>query len=224
MARTIRSLYSRNETLSEAKKNNYPWLGLRLIEGGYVRYTASQVCVRGGGMDAISRRGIEQALTSNMSVRISYARSHGYHMLTAADPNSIVPEICVSSAGCAGGGKATDTVAQGTQYIPVAALPNPYLAAVASSNWLGSFGISSYNALNVAFTRRISSGLQFKANYTWAKAEDISAGYSADGADGARKASGSTSRLDSEFRATIRKTNLFSAEDMSCPSEGTSAF
>jgi hypothetical protein len=64
-------------------------------------------------------------------------------------------------------------------------LPNPFLAAVTSSNWLGSTGFSNYNALNVALTRRFSSGLQFKANYTWAKSEDIVAGYAADGGAGA---------------------------------------
>jgi hypothetical protein len=108
-------------------------------------------------------------------------------MLIAADPNSIVPQICADAAGCTSGGIGTarGTVAEGIQYIPVGTLPNPFLAAVTSSNWLGSFGVSSYNALNVAFTRRFSSGLLFKGAYTWARAEDIAAGYAADGGAGA---------------------------------------
>jgi hypothetical protein len=128
----------------------------------------------------------EQGITANMSLRLSYVGSHGYHLLIAADPNSIVPQICSNAAGCVSGGVGTarGSIAEGLQYIPVGTLPNPYLAGVTSTNWIGSFGISSYNALNVAFTRRFHSGLQFKANYTWAKAEDTADGYAADGGAG----------------------------------------
>ena len=128
----------------------------------------------------------EQGITANMSLRLSYIGSHGYHLLIAADPNSIVPQICSNAAGCVSGGVGTarGSIAEGLQYIPVGTLPNPYLAGVTSTNWIGSFGISSYNALNVAFTRRFHSGLQFKANYTWAKAEDTADGYAADGGAG----------------------------------------
>jgi hypothetical protein len=128
----------------------------------------------------------ERGLTTNMSLRVSYVGSHGFHLLTVADPNTIDPQVCAVAAGCTSGGVGTarSTVAQGSQYIPVGTLPNPYLAAVTSSNWLGSFGSSSYNALNVAFTRRFAAGLQFRANYTWAKSEDITAGYAADGGAG----------------------------------------
>jgi hypothetical protein len=121
-----------------------------------------------------------------MSLSVSYVGSHGYHLLTAADPNAIVPQVCAIATGCTSGGVGTarGTVAEGIQYIPVGTLPNPYLTAVASSNWLGSFGVSSYNALSVVFKRRFSSGLQFRANYTWAKDEDITDGYAADGGAG----------------------------------------
>jgi hypothetical protein len=130
---------------------------------------------------------VEQAVGPDMSFRVSYVGSHGFHILTAADPNTIRPQICASAAGCTSGGvgSAKGMVAEGAQYIPVGTLPNPYLATAASANWLGSSGLSSYNALNLALTRRFSSGLQFKANYTWAKAEDIAAGYPADGGAGA---------------------------------------
>jgi hypothetical protein len=108
-------------------------------------------------------------------------------MLMASDPNTIVPEICASAAGCVSGsvGTARGMAALGTQYIPVGALPNPFLGAVTGTHYLGSSGFSTYNALNVSFTRRLSSGLQFKANYAWAKSEDIVAGYAADGGAGA---------------------------------------
>jgi hypothetical protein len=108
-------------------------------------------------------------------------------MLAASDPNTIVPQICGSAAGCVSGGVGTErnTADLGTQYVPVGALPNPFLGAVTGSNWLGSSRFSTYNAINVAFTRRFSSGLQSKANYAWAKSEDIVTGYAVDGGAGA---------------------------------------
>jgi hypothetical protein len=128
----------------------------------------------------------EQGITANMSLRVSYVGSRGYHLLIAADPNSIVPQICAAAAGCVSGGVGTarGLIGEGLQYIPVGTLPNPYWAGVASTNWIGSFGVCSYNALNVAFTRRFHSGVQFKANYTWAKAAGTADGYAADGGAG----------------------------------------
>jgi len=145
------------------------------------------VCYSPGGIDQNAKTptveewnlGVEREVAPNMSLRLSYVGSHGYHMLMASDPNTIVPEICASAAGCVSGsvGTARGMAALGTQYIPVGALPNPFLGAVTGTNYLGSSGFSTYNALNVSFTRRLSSGLQFKANYAWAKSEDIVAGY-----------------------------------------------
>ena len=48
--------------------------------------------------------------------------------------------------------------------------PNPYLG---SANVQTSVGTSSYNALQLDLTQRLSKGLQFRANYTWSKNMDI---------------------------------------------------
>jgi hypothetical protein len=63
-------------------------------------------------------------------------------------------------------------VPQGAQYIPGphATLPNPKLGA--GFFWYTE-GNSSYNALQVDVIHRFSSGLQFRANYTWSKDLDI---------------------------------------------------
>src|SRR5207245_7415346 len=59
-------------------------------------------------------------------------------------------------------------------YIPaVPTRPNPYLSA--GFFWLTE-GNSSYNALQVEVNRRLSKGLQFRANYTWAKSLDMNSG------------------------------------------------
>ena len=60
---------------------------------------------------------------------------------------------------------------QGAQYIPgPGTLPNPYLGA--GFFWYTE-GNSSYNALQMDVTHRFSSGLQFRANYTWSKNLDM---------------------------------------------------
>jgi hypothetical protein len=61
-------------------------------------------------------------------------------------------------------------VPQGTQYIPLGTRPNPSLSA--GFFWLTE-GNSSYNALQVDVTHRISNGLEFRGNYTWSKNLDI---------------------------------------------------
>jgi hypothetical protein len=117
---------------------------------------------------------VQQQLSSNMAFRVAYVGSHGYHGLLSIDPNSIPAQICESSSGCvAGGDSTTSLVPQGAQYIPVGVRPNPYLSA--GFFWYTE-GNSSYNALQLDFTRRITHGLQLRANYTWSKNLDMNSG------------------------------------------------
>jgi hypothetical protein len=98
----------------------------------------------------------------------------------SASSNTIPPQICGSASCTAGGiGTTKPTVPQGTLYVPVqnppagctvcSGRPNPYLAA--GFFWFTE-GNTSYNALQVDFTRRLSKGLQFRGNYTWSKTID----------------------------------------------------
>jgi TonB dependent receptor len=117
---------------------------------------------------------IEQQLSRNTLLRAAYVGSFGYHGLVSVDPNAIVPQVCADSAGCsAGGNLATgSTVPQGMLYVPgpKAKLPNPLLGA--GFFWYTE-GNSSYNAVQVDVIHRFSSGLQFRANYTYSKDLDI---------------------------------------------------
>jgi len=127
---------------------------------------------------------VEQQLSRNMALRVAYVGSHGYHGLLSVDPNTIPPQTC-GSATCTGGGigAARTTVPQGTLYVPVQSAPagctacsgrpNPYLAA--GFFWFTE-GNTSYNALQMDFTRRLSKGLQFRGNYTWSKNLDMNSG------------------------------------------------
>jgi len=120
---------------------------------------------------------VEQQLSSTMAMRVAYVGSFGYHGLLSVDPNSIPPQICASAGGCQSGGTAAvasqGRVAQGAQYIPVGTRPNPYLSG--GFFWYTE-GNSSYNALEAEVTRRLSRGLQFRANFTWSKNLDMNSG------------------------------------------------
>ncbi len=119
---------------------------------------------------------IEQEITPNTSLTISYVGSHGYHELIGVDANTPFPTICPASpcpavypanfpAGLAG-----TPVPAGTFYIP-AGTPkaNPTLAN--TWTWF-SVGDSSYNALQLDFNHRFANDLSFRAVYTWSKALD----------------------------------------------------
>ena len=140
---------------------------------------------------------VEQQITPGTSLRLAYVGSRGFHHLVTVDTNAIRPLICSDPSGCSAGGVLTAAqkgappgvsvfdvrVPQGTQYIPAlpggapATRPNPYLSSVGYF-WL-SEGNSSYNALQVDVTKRMSQGLQFRASYTWAKNLDIASAITA---------------------------------------------
>jgi hypothetical protein len=118
---------------------------------------------------------VEQQLTPNMSLSVAYVGSHEIHGIFNQDPNTVAPQICSSVSGCVSGGvgKVQGLVPQGAQYIPVGTRPNPYLSSGIS--WFMEDN-SSYNALQVSLTRRLSRDLQFRVNYTWSKDEDFTSG------------------------------------------------
>src|SRR5437867_2389919 len=140
---------------------------------------------------------IEQQITPNTSLRLAYVGSRGFHHLATVDVNAIRPQICSDVAGCSAGGVLTAAqkgappgvavfdvrVPQGTKYIPAlpggspGTRPNRYLSSVGYF-WLFESN-ASYNALQVDVTKRMTQGLQFRANYTWAKNLDIASAVTA---------------------------------------------
>jgi hypothetical protein len=124
---------------------------------------------------------LEQQLSSNMALRVSYVGSHGYHGLLSVDPNSIPAQVCGNASGCTSGGVCTATtcgtttalVPMGTVYIPSGKRPNPNLSG--GFFWYTE-GNSSYNGLLVDVTRRMTNGLQLRGNFTWSKSLDMNSG------------------------------------------------
>jgi hypothetical protein len=118
---------------------------------------------------------IEQELNHDTSIRVAYVGSHAVHELLSIDPNSIPAQICATTTCTSGGtpGTVKGTVSQGAQYIPVQSRPNPNLSG--GFFWFTE-GNSSYNALQIDVTHRMSKGLEFRGNYTWSKNLDMNSG------------------------------------------------
>jgi Carboxypeptidase regulatory-like domain len=115
---------------------------------------------------------LEQELTGSTALRLAYVGSFGYHGLLSIDPNTIPARICTNPSGCqtGGTGSARGVVNVGSEYIPVGSRPNRNVSA--GFFWYTE-GNSSYNALQTELSRRLSGGLQFRANYTWSKNLDM---------------------------------------------------
>jgi Carboxypeptidase regulatory-like domain len=106
---------------------------------------------------------IEQQLSTNTSLGVSYIGSHGYHELLSVDANLPAPTICPASPCPAG-------YPDRAYYYPTgAALANN--AVWNTTHWF-SQGISSYHGLEVDGNRRFARGLQFRGVYTFAKSLD----------------------------------------------------
>ena len=126
---------------------------------------------------------LERQLAHDMVLRLTYLGSFGYHGLLSVDPNTVALQTCARLAGCTAGGTTTggakapltsqSKVAEGASYIPVSTRPNPFLGA--GFFWLTE-GNSSYNALEADGSKRLSKGLQFRANFTWSKSFDLNSG------------------------------------------------
>jgi hypothetical protein len=136
---------------------------------------------------------VEQQLSPNTSLTVGYVGSHGYHELVGVDANEPTPVICPASPCPAvfptydpsqpttatnspnigfpvGSPLAGAPVPAGSCYIPVGT-PKPNVAIANTWTWF-SRGDSSYHALQVDVTRRISRGLSVRGVYTWSKTLD----------------------------------------------------
>jgi hypothetical protein len=106
---------------------------------------------------------IDQQLSPNTSLGISYIGSHGYHEILSADANLPNPTICPALPCPA-------RYPAGTLYYPQNA-PLTNNALWNTTHWF-SEGLSSYNGLAVDVNRRFGHGLQFRGVYTFSKALD----------------------------------------------------
>src|SRR5213594_4644751 len=141
-----------------------------------------------GGIDPVTRTPtsqqwsltIERGIARDLMLSVGYVGSQSYHTPLSLNLNAAYPHVCENPQGCISGGTTTDgnpvpvsqrvLVAKGTLYHPPATRPNPYVGT--GVQWFDQ-GTSSYHAMDVSLTKRVSRGTAFKANYTWGKAMDL---------------------------------------------------
>jgi hypothetical protein len=126
---------------------------------------------------------VERQLAGNLMLQVGYVGSQAYHTNLVMDTNMARPQVCSNSQGCLAGGvlAVARTVPVGTLYMPstppvsvggvnLVQRPNPYVSNTTA--WFDQ-GTSSYQALNVSLLKRVSRGLMFKLNYSYAKVMDL---------------------------------------------------
>jgi hypothetical protein len=141
-----------------------------------------------GGIDPVLRTPtsqqwsltIDRGITRDLLLSVGYVGSESYHTPLSVNANAQMPVVCQNPQGCISGGTGTNgnpvavaqrvLVPQGTLYHPPAFRPNPNVGS--GTQWFDQ-GTSSYHALQVSLTKRVSRGLAFKANYTYGKAMDL---------------------------------------------------
>jgi len=116
---------------------------------------------------------VDQSITPNLVLGVSYVGEHGIHLPLNADLNAAIPEV----------------LANGSFYIPPGT-PRLNPALSYGRDDLANDD-SSYNALIVDLTRRFSHGVQVRANYTWSKSLDFMSASILAGGGGGPNAGGS---------------------------------
>jgi hypothetical protein len=144
---------------SVATLKNVPVAGLHIVPGAPLP-SGSKISPSGIQPDAFTPTVIswtfkvEQQIAPATVLALGYAGSHGYHELLSVDANEPIPTIVPGG---------------GVSY-PVGA-PLANLNVANTTTWLTE-GLSSYNALQVDVSRRLSRGLQFRGVYTFSKSLD----------------------------------------------------
>jgi hypothetical protein len=123
---------------------------------------------------------IERGIRKDLMLSVGYVGSQSYHTPLSVNVNAQMPLVCQDPQGCISGGTGTNgnpvaanlrvVVPQGTIYHPPAYRPNPNVGS--GTQWFDQ-GTSSYHALDVSLTKRMTHGLTFKANYTYGKVIDL---------------------------------------------------
>jgi hypothetical protein len=134
---------------------------------------------------------IEQALPGNISLRVGYLGSHGYHEVLRGDANKPFPTICSAAQNNCPAFLPDGTpiqIADGTKYFPCRVALTPQNNFSCPKNQfplhrnpqLGSAGIfftsslNNYNGVFVDVNRRFRSGLALRTNYTYGHSLDNS--------------------------------------------------
>ena len=134
--------------------------GSRLPSGGWIP-TARTPTVQQWSFS------IEQRITPSTAVTVGYVGSHGYNLIDSSITNPTQSVIC-PAAPCPA------ALPAGTQYFPSASQSARLFPLTGTAGLWQDSGHSSYNALQVDARQQVTRGVNFRANFTWAKAMDNS--------------------------------------------------
>jgi len=115
---------------------------------------------------------VERQLPFGVGLSVGYSGSVGWHLYDRPDENPCIPTAVVNGVPNwipVGGAAAT-----GNNPICPNGRVNPFWG---SMDMAATVAHSRYNALQVLAQKRLSNGLQFQANYTWARSIDTGNGY-----------------------------------------------
>jgi len=107
---------------------------------------------------------VEQEIAPFTSLSVGYVGSHGYHQILSEDQNT-PPSVVCPDPSCPAG------LAAGTvfyPYVPGKTTPNANPNLANTTSW-ASQGVSSYNALEVDVSKKLSHDFQVRGVYTWSK-------------------------------------------------------
>ena len=110
---------------------------------------------------------IQQQITRSTALTVGYVGSHGYHLIDSSITNPTQSVICPASPCPAG-------IPAGTQYFPSKSQSARLFPLTGTAGFWEDSGHSDYNALQVDARQQVTKGLNFRANFTWAKALDNS--------------------------------------------------
>jgi len=141
---------------------------------------------------------IQRQLTNSMSLEVAYIGNKGTHVFAGNGPAYDVNQVAyapgsaiVTTPGVAPGFTAAGGLTQDARRPffnrftypnflvpdpnnPGAMIPAQCCGAGVMGNYFGNDASNNYNGLQVKFDKRFSQGLQFMANYTWAKSFNYS--------------------------------------------------
>jgi Carboxypeptidase regulatory-like domain len=120
---------------------------------------------------------IQRELPGAMILQVGYVGAQGRHLEMVYEGN---PMSASGVAACAADPTCIANRVYQSYFYPSHALyaPGNIFAGVGTQS---SFGVSSYNSLQIQLQKRLSHGLMFQASYTWAHSIDDSSGYEGSG-------------------------------------------
>ena len=130
----------------------------------------SPLCFSGAGIHAFNPNEIRPAVSQqyNLTVQHQFGNSSTFQISYVGQETDHLMTIALIN----------QKVLQANGSIAASPYLNPTLQSlIGQARLTASTGYSNYNALQTSFQRRLSQGLEFQANYTWAKCMGNSSGF-----------------------------------------------